>query len=124
MTGLLDTNVAIHVLGGMLSASLPVGTYGVSVITEMELLAWLSLTAPEESKVKVFLRSVILCELTAGVRRVAVRLRREQRLKLPDAIVCATALEHGTGLWTNEQRLHGVPGLTCRSVAFSAAGSP
>ena len=40
MTGLLDTNVALYLLGGRLAESLPAGAYGVSVITEMELLAW------------------------------------------------------------------------------------
>jgi predicted nucleic acid-binding protein len=39
MTGLLDTNVALYLLGGRLAEPLPSGSYGVSVITEMELLA-------------------------------------------------------------------------------------
>ena len=121
MTGLLDTNVVVYVLNGRLAAPMPVGHYGVSVITEMELLAWPSLNAQEEGRVKAFLRSVVVCELTGGVRQTAVRLRRDQRLKLPDAIVCATALEQGVELWTNDQRLHGVPGLTCRSISLVTA---
>ena len=39
-------------------------------------------------------------------------------LKLPDAIICATALEHGVELWTNDARLGRVGGLVCRSVAL------
>lgn len=39
MTALLDTNVVLYFLGGRLAAPLPPGDYGVSVITEMELLA-------------------------------------------------------------------------------------
>jgi len=35
MTGLLDTNVALYLLGGQLAEPLPAGSYGVSVITEM-----------------------------------------------------------------------------------------
>ena len=124
MTGLLDTNVTLYVLGGRLSAPLPVGVYGVSVITEMELLAWPSLSAPEEARVRAFLQSVVLCELTAAIRQRAVVLRRVERLKLPDAIVCATALELGVELWTNDQRLHSVPGLSCRQVALLTAGNP
>jgi len=38
MTGLLDTNVALYLLGGRLVQPLPIGSYGVSVIIEMELL--------------------------------------------------------------------------------------
>jgi predicted nucleic acid-binding protein len=120
MTGLLDTNVALYLLGGRLAAQLPAGAYGVSVITEMELLAWPSLTPEEETKVRAFLDTVEVCELTPGIRAEAVRLRRVERLKLPDAIVCATALEHGAELWTNDAALHRLAALRCRSVELRA----
>ena len=58
------------------------------------------------------------CELTAAIRARAVELRRAEGLKLPDAIICATALEHGVELWTNDARLGRVGGLVCRSVAL------
>lgn len=67
-----------------------------------------------------FLSSVIVCDLTPRIRFQAVRLRRDERLKLPDAIVCATALEHGVELWTNDVRLAKVSGLMCRSVSLKA----
>ncbi len=63
MTGLLDTNVALYLLGGQLAEPLPAGSYGVSVITEMELLAWPSLTIEEEKKVREFLGQVVICDL-------------------------------------------------------------
>ena len=120
MTGLLDTNVALYLLGGRLAAPLPAGDFGVSVITEMELLAWPSLTDEEAGKVRAFFGSVTLCELTATIRARAVALRRDEGLKLPDAIICATALEHRVELWTNDARLARVSGLVCRSVALTA----
>ena len=119
MSGLLDTNVALYLLGGRLAAPLPAGSYGISVITEMELLAWPSLTAEEEEKVHGFLEQLTVCELTPSIRGLAVKLRREQHLKLPDAVVCATALEFGVELWTNDKALVKVPGLTCRSVTLA-----
>ena len=118
MIGLLDTNVALYLLGGRLAAPLPAGSYGISVISEMELLAWPSLTAVEEQKVRAFLGRLEVCELTAAIRAHAVTLRRDQRLKLPDAVVCATAMQFGVELWTNDQALTKVPGLSCRSVAL------
>ena len=93
MTGLLDTNVALYLLGGRLAEPLPTGSYGVSVITEMELLAWPSLTTQEEKRVREFLGQLAICELTPSIRARAVQLRREQHLKLPVAIVCATAMD-------------------------------
>ena len=120
MTGLLDTNVGLYLLGGRLAEPLPVGNYGVSVITEMELLSWPSLTSEEERKVREFLGQVVICELTPSIRARAVQLRKEQRLKLPDAIICATAMEFGFELWTNDTTIAKVPGLTCRSARLSA----
>ncbi|MGB8473947.1 MAG: type II toxin-antitoxin system VapC family toxin [Candidatus Acidiferrum sp.] len=121
MTGLLDTNVALYLLGGRLTAPLPAGTYGVSVITEMELLAWPSLTSEEEKKVREFLQRLVVCELTPPIRARAVELRRAHQLKLPDAVVCATALEFGVELWTNGKTLAKVSGLNCRAVGLTAS---
>ena len=119
MTGLLDTNVALYLLGGRLAEPLPTGSYGLSVISEMELLAWPSLTPEEEQKVREFLTQLVICELTLPIRARAVQLRREQRLRLPDAIVCATALEFDVDLWTNDNDLATVPGLRCRNVKLT-----
>lgn len=116
MTGLLDTNVALYLLGGRLAESIPAGSYGVSVITEMELLSWPSLTTQDEKKVRAFLAQVTICELTPSIRVRAVQLRKEARLKLPDAVVCATAMEFGVELWTNDIALARVPGLVCRAA--------
>ena len=120
MTGLLDTNVALYLLGGRLARPLPSATYGVSVITEMELLSWPSLTAPEEKRIRDFLDRLVICELTPSIRARAVQIRRQTSLKLPDAVVCATALEFGVELWTNDTALVKVPGLICRAVDLSA----
>jgi predicted nucleic acid-binding protein len=120
MTGLVDTNVALYLLGGRMASPLPDGSYGISVVTEMELLAWPSLTEPEERKVRGFLAAVTICDLTASIRARAVELRKQHNLKLPDAVVCATAMEFGVELWTNDAGLGRVPGLRCRSVSLSA----
>lgn len=119
MTGLLDTNVVLYLLGGRMLSPLPVGSYGISVITEMELLAWPSLSEQEEKKVREFLKAVTLCELTASIRARAVELRKLHNLKLPDAVVCATAMEVGVELWTNDAGLAGIPGMRCRSVSLA-----
>lgn len=60
ITGILDTNAALYLLGGRMASPLPRGLYGISVITEMELLAWPSISPAEEAKVRTFLGSVVL----------------------------------------------------------------
>jgi predicted nucleic acid-binding protein len=74
----------------------------------------------EERRVRDFLGQLLICELTPSIRARAVQLRREEHLKLPDAVVCATAMEFGIGLWTNDMALAKVPGLICHAVNLSA----
>ena len=51
-----------------------------------------------------------------GVKQAAIHLRREHRLRMPDAIIAGTALSLDAELLTNDARLGGVPGLRTRSV--------
>jgi predicted nucleic acid-binding protein len=62
------------------------------VITEMELLSYPTLDSAAESQIRSFLSEVTVVGLTRPVIDLAIRLRREQALKLPDAVIAATAL--------------------------------
>ncbi len=48
MNFLLDTNALIHLQSGKLAVPLPEGAYGISVITEIELLSWPQLQSDAE----------------------------------------------------------------------------
>jgi len=112
----LDTNAILYFLGGRLAEPLPDGEYLVSVITRMELFSYPSLDSEAEARIRSFLSEVEVVGLTEPVTDVAIRLRREHGLKLPDAIIAATALTTGGELLTNDEKLARIPGLTCRSL--------
>lgn len=57
-------------------------------------------------------------EVDAIVRETAIRLRREHRLKLPDAIIAASALVLDATLLTNDQRLASLPALRSQALAL------
>ena len=101
----LDTNVILYFLGGRLADPIPVGAYAISVISELELLAYPGLVSSEEQRVRDFLADVPVTDLTQSVKHHAVDLRKRFGLKLPDAIVAATALALDAVLLTNDQRL-------------------
>jgi predicted nucleic acid-binding protein len=88
----LDTNAILYFLGGKLAQPLPTGAYFVSVISEMELLSYPSLDEAALNQIRAFLSDVTVVELSEQVRELAIGLRRRHMLKLPDAIVAATAL--------------------------------
>ena len=101
----LDTNIILYFLGGRLADSFPAGVYAISVISELELLAYPGLVSSEEQRIRDFLADVPITDLTQPVKHHAVNLRKRFGLKLPDAIVAATALALEATLLTNDQRL-------------------
>lgn len=102
---LFDSNILINYLNGIEAAKRELGRYesrSVSVISWMEILA--GAPAEAEAATSAFLDEFNLVGIDAGIARRAVRLRREKRLKLPDAVILATALEGGLLLVTRNVR--------------------
>ena len=112
----LDTNAILYLLGGKLAQPLPTGAYFVSVISEMELLSYPSLDEAALNQNRAVLSDVTVVELSEQVRELAIGLRRRHMLKLPDAIVAATALSLQTQLITNDVKLLRVPNLACERL--------
>jgi len=113
---LLDTNVVLYLLGGRLADPLEPGDYCVSIISEMELLSYPSLGTDAEAEIRAFLSAVTAVGLTQEIKDTAVDLRRRHGLKLPDAIVAATAVVTNAELLTNDAGLLKVPGVSSRSL--------
>mgnify|MGYP001025464207 FL=1 len=119
MKFLLDTNVVIYLLGGRLKQALPQGDFGVSVITEIELLSFHTLSPDDENVARGFLDELTRYPLTDSIRDQTIALRRQYRLKLPDALIAATALDAGATLLSNDQRLLVVPSLMVQAVELA-----
>jgi predicted nucleic acid-binding protein len=92
---LLDTNILIDYLNGIPEAKLELERYSdsaISVITWMEVMVGTS--AHNVDGTRAFLAGFILLPIDAPVSQRAVELRQGKRIKLPDAIVWATAQVH------------------------------
>jgi hypothetical protein len=113
---LFDTNILIYLLNNGLSDSLPRGRYGYSVITEIELLSFPALTETDTEIINDYLGNIVLINLTDDIKQQTIRLRRAHRIKLPDAIIAATAINSGAALLTNDRALHTIQGLACLSL--------
>ncbi|HLI64745.1 MAG TPA: type II toxin-antitoxin system VapC family toxin [Caulobacteraceae bacterium] len=105
MKALLDTNIVIDFLNGVEDARDEFARYddlAISVITWMEVLAG----AAEETAAMTrrFLSRFTLIRLDEDVAERAVELRRSNRIKLPDAIVWASALRDARLLITRDVR--------------------
>jgi len=113
---LFDTNILIYLLNNRLAENLPSGRYGYSVITEIELLSFPALTATDAQIINSYLSNIVLMNLTEAIKQKTISLRRAYRIKLPDAIIAATAIEAGAVLLTNDRALHTIEDLACLSL--------
>jgi predicted nucleic acid-binding protein len=111
-----DTNIALYHLGGCLTTPLPKGTYHISFVTEMEMLSYPDLSQIEEQQVRNFLSQMIILGIDEPVKSMAIALRKQYRLKLPDAIISATAQSLSALLLTNDLKMSGIPALRTLSL--------
>ena len=88
-----DTNILIDYFNGVHAAKNELENYTthvISVITWMELLVGAN-NADEILTIKSFLTGFEVLDITQPIREKAVAIRRETRLRLPDAVILATA---------------------------------
>ena len=94
MRAVFDTNILIDHLNGVRRAALEIARYSaplISPITWMEVMAGAA-HDKDRSALRAFLTNFDLAPITQDVMEFAARLRSEKRLRLPDAIILATAL--------------------------------
>jgi predicted nucleic acid-binding protein len=88
----------------------------ISVIVRMELQAKRSLPPDEIAKRKAFIDRVAVVPLEDTVEEEAIKLRQYTNLKLPDAVIAATAVKMGAILLTLDSHFDNLnwPGLTVK----------
>ncbi|RZL98362.1 MAG: type II toxin-antitoxin system VapC family toxin, partial [Pedobacter sp.] len=89
----IDTNIAIYLLTGnrQVIDLLDEQTVYLSFVTELELLSKPSITTDEEKQINAFLAQCVVIDFVPLVKETVIDFRRRYRMKLPDAIVAATA---------------------------------
>ncbi|CAB3786109.1 type II toxin-antitoxin system VapC family toxin [Pararobbsia alpina] len=89
---LFDTNILIDYLSGAGAAKKELARYGyraISTITWMEVLV--GATAEDEASIRAWLGSFDIIALDSAIANRAVEIRKQKRIRLPDAIVWASA---------------------------------
>ena len=96
--------------------SLPDGEFYISFVTELEILSYPSITQQEEKGIKKMLIEMPIVELNIGIKKYSIEFRRKYNLKLPDAIIAATAFELGATLITNDKKFLSVTEIKVKSI--------
>lgn len=114
----LDTNTVLYFLAGRLVEPLPQAEFYVSVITEIELLSYPLLNTKDEIAIREFLDDVTVVDLTTHIKKSAIHFRRTYKLKLPDALIVATAHFLKAKLLTNDIKLLKISELSTDSLTL------
>ncbi len=92
MKALIDTNILIDYLNGIDAAREEIGRYEtplISTITWMEVMV--GAAGDEQASIRSFLSRFTQIGIDAEVAEIAVVIRREHKIRLPDAIIWASA---------------------------------
>jgi len=106
MNAVVDTNILIDYLNGSHKAKRELEAFEtvyISLVSWMEILVGAS-EGEEESDIREFLRRFRVHPIDEGVAERAVDIRRKNKIRLPDAIIWATAQQLGFLLVTRNTR--------------------
>ena len=109
---LLDTNFILgllkatpEVLAIVTERDLLASNCAYSAVTRMELLGYPNMTSDEERLISDRLSKFTYLSISSEVEDLAIALRRTRKLKLPDALIAATAIHYSLELLTLDQAL-------------------
>lgn len=108
-----DTSLLINFFNGIDIAKRVIEDRGMwfSCITEIELLSYHALTDDEEALIKSFLTQCNMADLITPIRETAIDMRKNLNLKVPDAIIAATAVYLDLPLVTMDSDFKNIEGL-------------
>lgn len=96
---LIDTNAVIDYLNNSLPE--PAGSFldqveevNLSVVTRIELLVWRNANKQQIEVLKSYIAQSKVFDLVEPVIKTTINIRKSYRVKLPDAIIAATALAY------------------------------
>lgn len=91
---LIDTNIVLYLLDGDKTiAQLLNGKYiYLSFVTELELLGFKDISREEANSTKQFLKDCVIVDMNEIIKEITIKLKINYSIKLPDAIIAATAI--------------------------------
>lgn len=116
---LIDTNILIHILAGDIPeeghkrlTNICSEGFSVSIITRIELLGWKDHTPDLLEKGYNLLECARIISLSDPIADIAIEIRQEHSIKLPDAVIAATSLYMKDVLVTrNVKDFQGIEGI-------------
>ena len=102
---IIDTNIILYILGGnkKLAEMLNNKKIHISFITELELLGYKKITEKDKIIIKDFLSNCNIIDINSQIKEYTLQIKQKQLVRLPDAIIGATALFLNIPLLTSDK---------------------
>lgn len=99
-----DTNFLIYIHeGNEIIEPFLKYNFGISFVSEVELLGFKGITKSEEIIIKQLINDCFNIEWNQKIKAKTIELRKKYTIKLPDSIIAATALVYGLPLVTADK---------------------
>ncbi|MCL2043488.1 MAG: PIN domain-containing protein [Treponema sp.] len=120
---LLDTNIIINILNGNLDLldffdAFPDCELYINPVIKIEVLAKADMSEQEEIEARALLDSFNWAEIDQSSCEIAIQIRRSKKLRLPDALIAASAINLNATVLSIDAHLRDFqyPGYTARVV--------
>lgn len=88
-----DTNFLVYIHeGNSIITDFLQYDFGISFVSEIELLGFKGITKTEELKLKSLLNDCYFVDWSIKIKEQTINLKKKYAIKLPDAIIAATAI--------------------------------
>ncbi|RLA06656.1 MAG: type II toxin-antitoxin system VapC family toxin [Gammaproteobacteria bacterium] len=103
-------------MAGKIKNPLPTTNTGISIITEIETLAYPLLTKKDEMQIKSIFENITIIPISDDIKEQTIIYRKQHKIKLPDAIICATCYVMGATLLTCDKQLLKLKNITHQKI--------
>ncbi len=117
---LADTNIILYLFDGNKEALQLMDGYEIfiSVITELEILRFSSLTEKEFQLLSENLQELKIVDINEQIKELVYEISRKRKIKLTDCIIAATASYLNIPLVTADKTLDNIPSVNTILVNF------
>jgi predicted nucleic acid-binding protein len=107
---ILDTNIIIDILNGKLDLLTFLTDFSdyelyINPVIKIEVLAKPDMSTTEETEARILLDTFSLNEIDNKICDIAIQIRRDKELRLPDALIVASAIDLNATVLSNDPHL-------------------
>lgn len=114
---LADTNILLYILEDLPQIEeISNHTFGVSVISEIELLGKKEIASNDIKIIKDLLQDCVLLPFTEQTKEKTIELKQKYSIKIPDAIIAATSILNNIPLVTADKGFSRIPELKLQLI--------